>query len=57
MTGYYTRRQDIVVDRLGEAVKTLIKSSGEIFTNRIVRIEGELTKSDNAIKSQILPDM
>jgi hypothetical protein len=57
MTGFYTQRQVAVEDRLEEAIKMLLKPSGEIFKNGIVRIDGEFTKNGKAIKSQIRPDI
>jgi hypothetical protein len=55
MTGFYTQRHEAVVDRLEEAINMLLKPSGEIFKNKIVRIDGEFTKNGKAIKSQIRP--
>jgi hypothetical protein len=57
MTRFYTQRHDAVVDRLEEAINMLIKPSGEIFKNKIVRIDGEFTINGKAIKSQIRPDI
>jgi hypothetical protein len=45
------------VDRFEEAIIMLLKPSGEIFKNKIVRIDGKLTKNGKAIKSQIRPDI
>jgi hypothetical protein len=45
MTGYYTQRHNAVVDKLEEAIRMLRKPIGEMFKNRIVRIDGKMTKN------------
>jgi hypothetical protein len=57
LTGYYPQRHDAVVDRLEEAIRMIKKPTGEIFRNKIVRIEGNLTTNGNSIISQIKPDL
>jgi hypothetical protein len=42
---------------LEEAINMLLKPRGEIFKNKIVRIDGEFTRDCKAIKSQIRPDI
>jgi hypothetical protein len=57
MTRFYTQRHDALVDRLEEAINMLNKPSGEIFKNKIIRIDGEFTNNGKEIKSQIRTDI
>jgi hypothetical protein len=52
-TGYYTERHNMVVNKLEEAINLLEPNQGEIFKNKIIKIDKELTKNDREVKSQV----
>jgi hypothetical protein len=55
MTRFYTQRHDAVMDRLEEAINMLVKPSGELFKNKIVRIDGKFTNNGKRSNHKLDP--